>query len=250
MNNASLLDAILFADNKNLLIFISHNDPVYLNDTLKSELNNLLTWFAANRLSLNLSKTSFMVFKPPHKKQLFEFHVSINQQSIPRVSETMFLVGFVDEFSQLILFELCMDNSMILPYLYYCNLAWGGTYKSNLQKIVILQKRALRIVSNSTYDANTGRIFKKLELKFHDIHLLQLGLFMFSLRCLPSLPSSKTFSIWTAKSIIITLGMPSILFACYCAEQTPDSFQFISKVQCFIPFFEFCHNWFVLICIF
>ena len=63
-------------------------------------------------------------------------------------------------------------NSMILPYLYYCNLAWGGTYKTDLQRIVILQKRALRIVNNSTYDANTSPIFKELKLlKFHDIHL-------------------------------------------------------------------------------
>ena len=71
---------------------------------------------------------------------------------------------------------------MILPYLYYCNLAWGGTYKANLQRIVILQKRALRIVNNSTYDANTSPIFKELKLlKFHDIHSFQLGFFMFSL---------------------------------------------------------------------
>ena len=39
LNNASLLDAVLFADDVNL--FISHNDPVHLNDTLNSELNNL-----------------------------------------------------------------------------------------------------------------------------------------------------------------------------------------------------------------
>ena len=72
---------------------------------------------------------------------------------------------------------------MILPYLYYCNLAWGGTYKTNLQRIVILQKRVLRIVNNSSYDANTGPIFKKLkQLKFHDIHLFQLGFFMFSFK--------------------------------------------------------------------
>ena len=72
---------------------------------------------------------------------------------------------------------------MILPYLYYCNLAWGGTYKVNLQRIVILQKRALRIVNNSTYDANTSPIFKELKLlKFHDIHSFQLGFFMFSLK--------------------------------------------------------------------
>ena len=74
-------------------------------------------------------------------------------------------------------------NSMILPYLYYCNLAWGGTYKANLQRIVILQKRALRIVNNSTYDANTSPIFKELKLlKFRDIHSFQLGFFMFSLK--------------------------------------------------------------------
>jgi len=64
LNNASLLDAILFADDTNL--FISHNDPIYLNDTLNSKLNILSTWFAVNRLSLNLSKT-FMVFKPRQK---------------------------------------------------------------------------------------------------------------------------------------------------------------------------------------
>ena len=69
---------------------------------------------------------------------------------------------------------------MILPYLYYCDLAWGGTYKANLQRIVILQKRALRIVNNSSYDANTGPIFKELKLfKFHDIHSFQLGFFIF-----------------------------------------------------------------------
>ena len=31
------------------------------------------------------------------KKQLFEFHVSIDEQPIPRVSETMFLGVFVDD---------------------------------------------------------------------------------------------------------------------------------------------------------
>ena len=89
------------------------------------------------------------------------------------------------------------QNSMILPYLYYCNLAWCGTYKTNLQRIVILQKRAVRIVNKSTYDANTGPIFKKLELlKLHDIHLFQLGFFLcFLLRTLHSLLSSITFSL-------------------------------------------------------
>ena len=186
LNNASILDAILFADDTNL--FISHNDPVYLINTLNRELNKLSTWFAANRLSLNLSKTNFMVFKPWQKRQSFEFQVSINEQPILRVSETMFLGVFLDDnltwkpHISLLASKLSKSigiihksrfflstqsfrtlyNSMILPYLYYCNLAWGGTYKANLQRIVILRKRALKIVNNSTYYANTSPIFKEL----------------------------------------------------------------------------------------
>ena len=82
---------------------------------------------------------------------------------------------------------------MILPYLYFCNLACGDTYKANLQRIVILQKLALRIVNNSTYDANTSPIFKELKLlKFHDIHSFQLGFLCFHSRTLHSLPSLIT----------------------------------------------------------
>ena len=92
LNNASMLDAILFADDTNL--FISHNDPVYLINTLNTELDKLSTWFTPNRLSLNLSKTNFIVFKPWQKKQSFEFQGSINEQPILRVSETMFLGVF------------------------------------------------------------------------------------------------------------------------------------------------------------
>ena len=44
LNNASMLDATLVADDTNL--FICHNDPVYLISTLNRELNKLSTWFA------------------------------------------------------------------------------------------------------------------------------------------------------------------------------------------------------------
>ena len=67
------------------------DDPVSLINTLNRELNKLSTWFAVNRLSLNLAKANFMVFKPLQKKQSFEFQVFINKQPILRVSEAMFL---------------------------------------------------------------------------------------------------------------------------------------------------------------
>ena len=70
---------------------------------------------------------------------------------------------------------------MVLPYLYYCNLVWGSTYKSNLKRLTILQKRAIRIVSRSRCDAHTDPIFKEFKfLRITSIYLLQLGKFMYS----------------------------------------------------------------------
>ena len=69
---------------------------------------------------------------------------------------------------------------MVLPYLYYCNLVWGSTYKSNLKRLTILQKRAIWGASRSGCDAPTDLIFKELKfLKMNSIHLLQLGQFMY-----------------------------------------------------------------------
>ena len=62
LNNASNLESILFADDTNL--FISLKDPDFLISTLNCELIKLSKWFRANRLSLNLTKTNFMEFKP------------------------------------------------------------------------------------------------------------------------------------------------------------------------------------------
>ena len=47
------LESILFADDTKL--FISEKDPVTMNNVLNSELKKLSAWFAANKLSLNMS---------------------------------------------------------------------------------------------------------------------------------------------------------------------------------------------------
>ena len=38
-----------------------------LRKTMNKDLHNLFTWLCANRLSLNVGKTEFIVFKPPRK---------------------------------------------------------------------------------------------------------------------------------------------------------------------------------------
>lgn len=35
---------------------------------------------------------------------------------------------------------------LVLPYFTYCEEVWGNTYKSSLEPLFILQKRAIRII--------------------------------------------------------------------------------------------------------
>ena len=65
----------------------------------------------------------------------------------------------------------------------YCIIVWGSTYRTNLNRIVLLQKRlrAVRIVSKEAFDAHTDPVFQELKiLKFEKNYLLHLGKFMYS----------------------------------------------------------------------
>lgn len=55
---------------------------------------------------------------------------------------------------------LLLHNSLFLSHLNYCNLVWGTTTKSNLQKLFLYQKIVLRIVCNVPYNCHTHQIKK------------------------------------------------------------------------------------------
>ena len=51
-------------------------------------------------------------------------------------------------------------NSLILPHVNYCILAWGHT----CDRIIKLQKRAIRLINLTSYNAHTEPLLKKLNL--------------------------------------------------------------------------------------
>ena len=186
---------------------MSHKDLDYLAHTLNLELNKLSIWFKANKLSLNLKKTKYIVFRPSQRRINCNIIISIDDQHIDRAKETVFLGVISDENlnwkSQIshiatkvsksigIIYKCSfylsktplriLYYSLIYPYFHYCNVVWASTYKTNFRRLVTLQKRTVRIINNSNFDAHTDPIFKELSiLKFNDIHLLQLGQFMYS----------------------------------------------------------------------
>ena len=74
-----------------------------------------------------------------------------------------------------------MYKALVMPYFNYCSAVWGSIDKELADKRLInLQKRVIRIVSRSSFDAHTNPIFVSLRiLKFEDIIKLQIGKVMY-----------------------------------------------------------------------
>ena len=85
--------SVLFADDTNL--FCSGTDEAELNIKVSNKLAKLKFCFAANKLSLNVQKTNFMVFS--EKKINHNYTIKIDDKKIDRVKKTKFLVVFIDE---------------------------------------------------------------------------------------------------------------------------------------------------------
>ena len=60
--------------------------------------------------------------------------------------------------------------AFLYPYLTYGLVVWGNTCHTNIYPIIILQKRAIRIMIHSKFDGHTSALFKSLNiLKFTDL---------------------------------------------------------------------------------
>ena len=65
---------------------------------------------------------------------------------------------------------ILLYNALVLPHLNYCAVIWGRNYPSNIKRINIMQKRALRIIDKKPYIYPTNELFIKHKLlKFYDI---------------------------------------------------------------------------------
>ena len=52
--------------------------------------------------------------------------------------------------------------TLIHPYLDYCNVIWAGNKTDSLECLNRLQKRAIRVVTNSKWNCHTALLFLKL----------------------------------------------------------------------------------------
>ena len=193
----------MYADDTTLFCNIDNN---VTEDVINRELFKIYEWLGANKLALNVSKTKFMVFHTRNKSVRYP-SLKINGKLIERVTQFNFL-GLILEsnmswhlhinhislkiskaigilyrpktiYPQSVLQTLY--NTLILSYFNYCILAWGATISEG-NPLHVLQKKALRLISNSNYIAHTEPICKNLRLlKLTDMFSIAVWKFYYKL---------------------------------------------------------------------
>ena len=76
--------------------------------------------------------------------------------------------------------KLSLYYTLVYPYLSYCNVVWSSTYATNINRIFLLQKRAVRSIANATYCSHSAPIFSSLKvLDIFKIISFHIAKFMF-----------------------------------------------------------------------
>ena len=193
-----------FADDTNLLC--SDKDPSQLRLKMNDDLKKIFEWLCSNRLSLNVSKTEFIIFNPAKKNLRERITLKLNGTTLYESSKIRYLGLIMDDrltwkyhISELtkklnksigIIFKikkLCSQRilmslyfSLVHSYLNYGACVWGNAAEIHLNKVRILQKKIIRIIANAEYCDHSSPLFKELKiLKFDDILKMQLACLMF-----------------------------------------------------------------------
>ena len=86
-NSSKLLPFILLADNTT--ISCRNSCLRTLNNATQTEINKVSEWLNVNRLSLSIKKTKFNLFRSPNKTAKQELKLSINDENIKQVKNTI-----------------------------------------------------------------------------------------------------------------------------------------------------------------
>ena len=192
-----------FADDTNLLC--DDKNPDKLKKKMNEDLKLIFEWLCSNRLSLNVSKTEFIVFKPPRRSLDNRITLKLNGKTLYESSKIKYLglimddrltwkhhifelrkkinksIGIISKMKYLspLPVLLSLYYSLVHSHLNYGICVWGNAAKHELDKIFLAQKKVVRIISNADYHAHTAPLFAKLGiLRLEDIYKSQIACLM------------------------------------------------------------------------
>ena len=187
----------MYADDTNLSLAGDNVLDIYIEQHLNQDLENVNERLIANKLTLNQSKTEFMLIGSRQRIRTFKTSPSLEIAGMPinRVSHTKSIGVYLDE--NLIWNEHINQtsrkiasgigalkrirsfvpdttlqfifNPLVQPYFDYCFVVWDNCSKTLADKLQKLQNRAARVLTFSSYAVNAISIvlasidWKKLE---------------------------------------------------------------------------------------
>ena len=152
----------------------------------------------ANKLTINYSKSNFMLFTNKKKKSIFKLEINNNQ--ITESDSVKYLGVIIDNkliwktHIEYICSKIAKGSwavtrlkkyvskqtlikiyySMIYSLLTYCIITWGSASKTTLMPLVKLQKRIVRTIGGCDYCDHTEPIFQEMKLlTLSDIYFLE-----------------------------------------------------------------------------
>ena len=204
-NVCNVFNPIIYADDTALYATLDAfgTDAEVLQANINCELKTINRWFIINKLSLNKDKTKAMLFHPP-QRHVQNISIDIDSTNIEFLTEFNYLginfdsnlswkshigkiskkisrtIGVMNKLRNYVPTYILrtLYNSLIFPHLNYGILVWGNS----ANRLIKLQKRAIRVVANAKYNAHTQPLFRKLcLLSINDILKMQDLKFLYKL---------------------------------------------------------------------
>ena len=179
----------LFADDT--FLSLEGDDIKLLQNKANKELRKVSKWFLDNKLTLNISKSKFMIIKRGNKKSSQNFVLKFNRKKLEQCESYKYLGIYIDEnlswkehvrylceklskmcgiFSKL---RHCCNRELLRvvyfalvdSHLQYCNIIWGNASEKILKPLIKLQEKVIRIMYFAPQDhSDMDYIFKDLKL--------------------------------------------------------------------------------------
>ena len=207
-NSSDFFDFRLFADDSNLF----HTYPNDINcidlSLVEDHLRNVTCWCDSNRLTINISKTNYVLFQQKRRAVYAYGDLCLKNQPLVRSHQASFVGVIIDEHLTWkphitevnsvirkkagMLFRLryfvpqriliLLYTSFIQPHVTYGLEVWGNTYPTYLNSICITQKMCMRSMTFSEYREPSSPLFYKLGiLDIFKLYKLLVCTFIFDL---------------------------------------------------------------------
>ena len=195
VDSVPFLNFVLFADD--CCAYDSHNDINSLITNFNRYIKMIKNWLVCNKLSLNISKTNYIIFNRRKRLPNVIDPLILDNQIIKRVESTKFLgiilqsnlswklhiqtvTSKLTKYSSIIYqirnkLNLCnlklIYNSLVYSQLTYANIIWGNTFKTHLKPLFIAQKKVIRTIMYRNRSHHTNQDFLSLAfLKLTEIN--------------------------------------------------------------------------------